>query len=186
MKTIFIGALIGTLTITTNLYAQVKIYSCKDGTISFFSATPLENIDAESKNAFAMLKTETNEISFMVAMRSFKFEKPLMQEHFNEKYVESEKYPNASFKGKVNEKINWSRDTVASISATGVFNCHGVDQPHTEKARLTIKNGNINIEGDFNVKLADHKIDVPTLVSEKIAETIKVSHKMTLTPYLPK
>ena len=154
--------------------------------ISFFSETPMENIDAKTNTAFSMLKTETNDISYMVALRSFKFDKPLMQEHFNEKYVESEKYPNASFKGKINEKINWNRDTVANITSTGIFNIHGVDQPHTEKGKLTIKGTSITIEGEFNVKVADHKIEVPTVVSTKVAEVVKVSHKLTLTPYMPK
>ena len=173
--------------IGSNTYAQLsKVYISLDGTISFFSETPVENIDAVSQTLSCVLKPSTNEINYLVKITSFKFKKPLMQEHFNEKYLESDKYPLASFKGKINEEIDWSKDGVYPISATGNLKIHNVEKPYTEKGRLTIKDGKFTVEGSFNVKTADHDIEIPTLVMTNIAEVINVKHNCTLTPYVAK
>ena len=109
-----------------------------------------------------------------------------MQEHFNEKYMESDKYPRATYKGKINENIDWSKNGVYQVSSTGVLNIHNVEKIYTEKGTLTIKDGVFTIEGSFNVKTADHNIEIPTIVVSKIAEVINVKHKSELSPYTPK
>lgn len=157
-----------------------NIYMTSAGKASFFSATPVEDIDAHSNSLNCILNIATNDMVYSVLMTSFKFAKPLMQEHFNEKYVESEKYPKAVFKGKINEKIDYTKDGTYDITATGNLEVHGVSKPYTEKGKLTIKDGVISIEGSFDVKLVDHKIEVPTLVATNIAETINVKHAATL------
>ncbi|MEO8147086.1 MAG: YceI family protein [Bacteroidia bacterium] len=175
------------LLINNYAFSQVaKVYICLNGTISFFSETPVENIDATSLTLNCILNTSTNEINYLVDIASFKFKKPLMQEHFNEKYMESDKYPRATFKGKINEQIDWSKDGVYPITATGNLNIHNVEKPYTEKGTLTIKDGQFTFEGSFNVKTADHDIEVPTIVITNIAEVINVKHKCTLVPYIPK
>lgn len=167
--------------------AQVaKVYICQNGTAGFFSETPIENIDATSNSLNAILNTTTNEINYMVAINSFQFKKPLMQEHFNEKYMESDKFPHAVFKGKINETIDWNRDGVYNISATGNLIIHGVEKSYTEKGVLTVKDGEFTIEGSFNVREADHNIKVPALVFANIAEVINVKHKCKLVPYTSK
>jgi len=182
------GFIIALIMVSINVTtAQVaKVYLCKDGTISFFSETPMENIDATSGTLNCIVNTSTNEINYLVAIKSFKFKKPLMQDHFNEKYLESDKYPQAVFKGKINETIDWSKDGEYPITATGNLNIHNVDKTYTEKGTLSIKGGVFTIEGSFNVKIADHKIEIPTLVMTNIAEVVNVKHKSTLTPYNPK
>ena len=160
-----------------------SIYNCRDGQASFYSETPIENIDATSSSMNVVLNTSTGDLVLIVPYTSFKFKKALMQEHFNEKYMESDKYPNATFKGRLNEKVLFNKDTTMEISATGLFNCHGVDKQRTEKAILTIRDGKISIEGAFKVALKDHNIEVPKVVIQNIAEIIDVKFNATLTPY---
>jgi polyisoprenoid-binding protein YceI len=117
-------------------------------------------------------------------MKSYKFEKPLMQEHFNEKYVESDKYPNATFKGKINETIDFTKDGTYNITATGILTIHGVDKNRTEKGILTIKGDQLTLNTSFEVNLVDHNIEVPKLVVAQIAKTIKVTNTCTFTPYV--
>lgn len=168
--------------LATASFAQ-PIYNCRDGEATFYSETPVENIDAVSKNMSVVLNTTTGEVVFIVPYTSFKFKKALMQEHFNEKYMESDKYPNATFKGKINERVSFTKDTVMQVTATGVFNCHGVDQKRTEKATITVKDGKIQIKGEFKVALKDHNIEVPKVVIQNIAEIIEVKFDAQLNPY---
>jgi hypothetical protein len=163
---------------------QNKIFICKDGSSTFFSETPIENIEATSKTLSGIINTTNNEVSFLVAMKSYKFEKPLMQEHFNEKYVESDKYPNATFKGKINETIDFTKDGTYNITATGILTIHGVDKNRTEKGILTIKGDQLTLNTSFEVNLVDHNIEVPKLVVAQIAKTIKVTNTCTFTPYV--
>lgn len=153
------------------------------GKVSFFSETPMENIDATSQSATSVITTSTNSIQFTIPVRTFKFKKALMEEHFNEKYVESEKFPKSLFKGKINEAINWSRDTVATVTATGVMDLHGVNKMITETGKLTIKNGVVILDFVFMIALRDYSIEVPKVVTQSIAETIRVSGSFTYKPY---
>src|SRR4051812_42398287 len=109
-----------------------NIFVCNSGEVTFFSEAPVENIDATSKSMHSILNTSNNEIVFVVAMRSFQFKKALMEEHFNEKYLESDKYPNGSYKGKIDETIDYSKNGEYDVSSSGILTIHGVDQQRTE------------------------------------------------------
>ena len=163
-------------------FAQ-PIYLSKTGEASFFSETPLENIDAHSKIVTSVLNTTSKEVVFKIKVRTFKFEKALMEEHFNEKYLESDKYSDATFIGKINETIDFTKDGVYQITATGKLNIHGIAKDRTEKGTLTIKNGQISISASFIVTLKDFKIEVPQLVMQNIAETIAVKVSADYMPY---
>jgi len=163
-----------------------KVFIATGGKVNFFSATPLENIDANTQSMTAVLTTVTNKILFTVPMRTFKFEKSLMEEHFNEKYVESETYPKAGFKGVINEQIDWLRDTVATVTATGSFELHGVTREITETGTLKVEGERISLDVTFDVKLADYKIRIPKVVMMNIAEIIKVSLNANFIPYVKK
>lgn len=184
-KVKYILATVLLLSIASNVIAQ-KVFLATGGMVHFFSATPMENIEAESKSMTAVLTTVTNKIQFSVSMRTFKFDKSLMEEHFNEKYVESEKYPKATFKGVINENLDWSRDTVADVTATGTFELHGVTKEITEKGKLKIVGDKINLVVIFNVVLADYKIRIPKVVTMNIAEVIKVDMDCDFAPYVKK
>ncbi len=160
-----------------------SIYLATGGNGSFFSETSVENIDAKTNSLTSVLNIASKEIAFTVPLRTFKFKSALMEEHFNEKYVESEKFPNSTFKGKINEVIDWTKDGVYDITATGVMSLHGVEQPRTEKGKATVKEGKITVNCIFNVKLTDYKIEVPKLVMANIASDMNITVNCTYAPY---
>jgi len=160
-----------------------QIYLAKDCEISFFSSSPIENIEAVNKASKPILNTSTGDIQVRVVMRGFQFEKALMQEHFNENYVESEKYPDAIFKGKINEKIDYATDSVIKVTVTGILNMHGVEKEKTIEGTLNVKGKQVLITGKFMIHLADHNIKIPNVVVKNIAEDVEVTINATLEPF---
>jgi YceI-like domain len=181
---IFIKILIISLLISGKSFGQM--YSTQSGEISFFSDTPMENISAVNKNVGAIINTSTNEVAVSMKMTGFEFPNKLMQEHFNENYMESEKYPVGTFKGKIIESIDYTKNGTYDVTAKGQFTIHGVTVPREMKGKLTVENQKINLISNFDVKLVDHKIDIPKLVFAKIAEVISVKTKYSLMPYVKK
>lgn len=163
-----------------------NLFSTNNGETTFFSETPVEDISAINKFCQSILNTTTNDIVVQMNIKQFDFPNKLMQEHFNENYLESDKYPKAIFKGKINEKIDFSKNGTYDISASGDFTLHGVTKPRTFKGKITVNQGSLNITADFDVALSDHKIEVPQLVFVKVAQVIKVKNKYTLMPYVAK
>lgn len=171
--------LIVLLTFTVGISLHAQRFVCKNGEMSFFSETPLENIAAVNKNVTSIIDVPTNTIAVKMQMAEFKFPNKLMEEHFNENYIESEKFPTGVFSGKINEKIDFSKDGTYDISSVGKFQIHGVTQNRMITGKMTIKNGLPSLVCSFDVKLADHKIDIPTIVVAKIAETIEVKSNLS-------
>lgn len=171
--------------INVNVFAQDKWFS-NTGYIIFISETPLLNIEGENAKTVTFLKPSTGEIAFAMRMTDFTFELPLAREHFNENYIESDKYPNASFKGKItnNETVNYNANGTYPVFVSGEITIHGVTQTINEKAILTIE-GQDKISGfsTFILKPEDFKIKVPKLVRDKVAETIPVTVKVDYKPY---
>jgi len=157
-------------------------YSTRNGKISFFSSTPLEDIKAASNNGTAVLLSKTKDIAFQVPIKSFQFEKGLMQEHFNENYMESDKYPVAKFKGKLNQDIDLSKNGEYDVTSTGTLSLHGVDKPRTISGKLKVSDGKVQLISNFNVACVDHNIKIPTIVIAKVAEIIAVKVDAVLTP----
>src|SRR6476620_6581138 len=116
-----------------------QIFIAKTCEISFFSASPLENIEAVNKACKPIINTATNDVQMKIVISAFQFEKPLMQEHFNENYMESEKFPNAIFKGKINETIDWKKDGEYKVTVTGKMTIHGVEKDKTIDGVVKIK-----------------------------------------------
>jgi len=160
-----------------------QIYIAKNCEISFFSSSPLEDIAAVNKACKPIINTSTNDVQMKITITAFQFEKPLMQEHFNEDYMESEKFPNAIYKGKINEKIDWTKDGEYKVTVTGKFNIHGVEKERTIDGVVKIKGDEINISSKFNIHIADHGIKVPSLYVQNIAEDVEVKLNATLEPY---
>lgn len=157
--------------------AQQKLWNASSGEVKFFSKAPLEDIEAVNKQATSIINPETNDVVAKIPIKGFVFPNGLMQEHFNENYMESDKFPNGTFRGKLTETIDFSKDGVYQVSASGKFNLHGVEKDKTIKGKLTISQGKATLETAFDVLLADYKIDIPTLVFQKIAEKIAVNTK---------
>ena len=160
-----------------------QVYTVKEGNVSFFSEAPLENIEAHNANPGALINTSTREIAFIIPIRKFVFRKALMQEHFNEKYMESDKYPMATFKGKVNEAVDLTKDGENKVTATGKMTIHGVERDLTCPGKLIVKNGEISLESDFNVQVKDYNISIPQLMFQNIAESIAVKIRILFIPY---
>jgi len=152
----------------------------RSGFISFYSDAPLEKIEANTRTAASVLDKKTGQVEFSVLIKSFSFRKALMQEHFNENYLESDKYPEAKFEGKIIEEIDLHRDGLYNIRAKGNLSIHGVTQERIIKCVLTIKNGVVNVRANFIVLLVDHNIAIPTILSQKLASDIKVEVKSEL------
>lgn len=156
--------------------AQTKYYT-KAGTISFYSKSALENIEATNNKVVSIWDVGTGQIEFAVLMKGFEFEKALMQEHFNENYVESDTYPKATFKGMIenSKAISFATDNVIKVKVNGTLTMHGVTNPVNTIATVIIKNGVISATSKFIVILADYKITIPSVVSDKINKTIAIT-----------
>lgn len=154
--------------------------------ISFYSKSPLEDIEASNKKAAIVLKTTTNDIQFGVPMTSFKFAKSLMEEHFNENYVESDKFPTCTFKGKIIEQIDYTKDGEYKVTAKGTLNLHGVAKEIEATGTLTVKGNEIRIQSAFKIRVADYNIKVPSLYVQNIAEVVDVTVNAVLEPFVKK
>jgi polyisoprenoid-binding protein YceI len=154
---------------------QAQIVVSHNAMLSFFSEAPIENIKAESNTGVSALNLSTETIYFKVAMRSFEFKKSLMQEHFNENYMESSKYPSAEFNGKIIEQVDLTKDGTYPVIVQGELNIHGVKKNYNVNAELKVKGGEIYANSTFPVKLADHEIKIPRLVIKNIAEVVQVT-----------
>ena len=157
--------------------AAAQKYYTKNGSISFFSKTSLENIKADNNQVMSVLNAQTGEIQFSVLVKSFRFEKALMEEHFNENYLESEKYPKATFKGNITDmsRVSLATDGMYTVSVTGDMTMHGVTKKLSTTGTITIKGGKVSAVSKFFVKLADYNISIPNLVKDNIAESVEVT-----------
>ncbi|HMC01752.1 MAG TPA: YceI family protein [Flavobacteriaceae bacterium] len=175
MKNIFYLILLFGLT----AFAQEK-YITRSGIIGFEASVPsFEEVKAKSNAATAIINTDNGEFAALVLVKGFRFKNALMEEHFNENYAESNKFPKATFKGKITDFDLNSSNTSYTISGELTF--HGVTKT-LEDIPLTISktDGKINITGEFVSKASDYNIKIPKIVSNKIAQDVVVSFEFNL------
>ncbi|HEX6914201.1 MAG TPA: YceI family protein [Chitinophagaceae bacterium] len=159
------------------------IFQATEGKISFRSEAQLELIKASSNGLVGLIDTARKNFTFKVAIRSFEgFNSRTQREHFNENYMQTEKYPEASFKGKIIEDIDLSHEGVYSVRAKGIMNIHGVEKERIIRAELTVRNNIITLQSNFSVLLSDHNIPIPKVVHQKLADEIKVEVNTALQP----
>ncbi|WP_262249127.1 YceI family protein [Parapedobacter soli] len=151
----------------------------KASRISFFSEAPLENIAAVTEKAASALDTGSCEIAFKVTINTFAFKKRLMQEHFNENYMESDRFPHATFNGKIQEPVDWHRDGTYLVTVVGTLDIHGVGKQYTVPATITVRGESIMAVAKFNVRVADHDVKIPRIVIKNIAEVVEVDVSAT-------
>jgi hypothetical protein len=170
--------------LSVQLKAQNK-YITRTGTVSFFSSTSAENIDAVNNEAFSLVDITKGEVAFQVLITGFKFKKALMEEHFNENYMESSKFPKAIFQGSIADlsKVNFKSNGSYTVNVTGDLTMHGVTNKVTFPATINIQGGKLNATSKFDVRLADYKIKVPSLVSKQVAESVAVTVACAYEPY---
>lgn len=157
-------------------HAQDKFYT-KNGKVSLYSATSMENIEATNKSSVVLLDSKTGDMQFVVLLKGFEFRKALMQEHFNSDYVESDKYPKSEFKGQVtnNSEINYTKDGSYTAKVKGKLTLHNITKDIEATGTITIKKGNVQVNSVFNLLLPDYKISVPGSVRNNISDNIKIT-----------
>jgi polyisoprenoid-binding protein YceI len=174
------------LLITISLSVSAQKFITKTGIIRFYSDAPLEKIEAANKQVNAAFDATTGDFVFKVLIKSFEFEKALMQEHFNENYLESDKFPNATFSGKVAnlKDIDIKKDGAYPVNVEGKLTIHGVTRQVKEKGTFEIRKGAITAKSKFSIQLADYKIDIPSTVVRNISKTVEITVECNLAPLL--
>lgn len=173
--------LIAFLSLGTINFAQNKKIT-KTGEITFEASVPsFEEVKATNKSVSCILNTKTGEIAALALMKGFRFKVALMEEHFNEKYAESDTYPKATFKGTIkNFDLNKLDKTAKEYILNGTLKIHGKSKEITTTAIITLKGGSIELTTDFIVSPADFDIEIPKIVVNKVAKTVNVSSKFLL------
>ncbi|WP_423146823.1 YceI family protein [Rubrolithibacter danxiaensis] len=166
------------LFVTTAGFSQT--YTSKNVKVNLFSSTPIEDIKASSNRGSGVIISQNGQFAFQVPIKSFQFAKGLMQEHFNENYLESDKYPYAQFKGTIQQLPDLSKDGDYTVNAKGTLTVHGVSKERIIPAKVTVRNGLVKVLSDFKVACVDHNIKIPTLVITKVAEVIAVNVEATM------
>ncbi len=162
------------------LGANAQKYKATESHIRFFSDAPIEDIEAINKDASSVMDLETGNMVFSVPIKSFTFEKSLMQEHFNENYLESDKYPKCLFLGTMNTTDLSEGENEVTVS--GTMNLHGVKKEMSATGTMTKSGDKIEAEAVFTVLLEDYKIKIPRALFHNIAEEIEVTVKFTYEP----
>ena len=157
-------------------------YLTRNGQVTFFSYAAAENIKAENNEVLSLLDIKKEKIAVNILMRAFEFEKSLMQEHFNDSYVESDIYPRATFEGTIlNFKPNQKGDQTKFIK--GDFTLRGIKKPIKIKADINFDGRLYTIAGETTIDIKDYKIKIPQILSSKIAKTVKISFNFKYEPY---
>jgi len=183
MNFTWIIALIG---LTFGQLSDAKLYEVNEGSVYFRSDAPLELIEASSTELKGLINAEERTFAFSVPMSSFEgFNSPLQRVHFNENYMESKQYPNATFSGKIIENIDFTKDGLYTVRAKGQLNVHGIKRERIIRSELQVEEGQIEVHANFTVLLAEHDISIPKIVHQKIAEEIAVEIRAVFLPKTP-
>ena len=164
-------------------FAQDK-YFTRTGKINFYSKAPMEDIEGKNKTVTAVIDTKSGALQFSVQMKGFEFHKQLMQQHFNENYIESDKFPKAEFKGKItnNSEINYTKDGEYTAKVKGKMTIHGITKDVETTGTIKIDGGKIDASSSFNVLVSDYKIKIPAIVKDKVSNNINVTVDCNLEP----
>jgi hypothetical protein len=175
MKSVFFALL---LLSSSQVNAQERLL-CRNASVKFFSKMPLENIEAVNNQGLSVIDLKTGNIEFSVLLKGFIFPNALMQEHFNENYVESSKFPRAQFKGIIQSipVIDLTKNADYNFTVKGTMQLHGQSKEISTLAQLHVKEGKVTGESIFDILLEDYAIEIPKLVKDKIAKKISINVK---------
>lgn len=163
------------------VFSQEK-YFTRDGHIKFFSTTPMENIEADNHKVTVVLDEATGKLEFSALMKSFEFEKALMEEHFNENYVESKTYPKATFKGSIKDFNMGIYSAETDVVAVGKLTIHGVTKDVEMPGKISQSKDGYHVTSKFNVNPEDYNIEIPKTVRDNIAEQLELTVDSKLGP----
>jgi polyisoprenoid-binding protein YceI len=166
------------------LAANAQKYMTRNGYIGFYSHTAVEDIKGDNNQVASILDISTGDIVFQVLVKSFHFDKALMEEHFNENYMESEKFPKSTFKGKITNlsSVDFSKPGKYDVTVEGDLNIHDVTNKVAAKGTIEVVTGGINANSKFNIVPEDYKINIPGVVRDNIAKNLEVAVTMKYTP----
>ena len=158
-----------------NTYSQR--YVSKTSHVWFYSHTAMEDIEAHNRQAVSILDPQTGDIQFSLLVKSFEFKVALMQEHFNENYMESSTFPKSSFKGKITnlDQIDFKKDGSYKAIVTGDITIHGVTKAISTEGTIDIVNGKITAKAKFTISPTDYNIAIPSVVENKIAKSLEIT-----------
>lgn len=164
--------------------ASAQKYMTKTGYIGFYSQTPMENIKGDNNQVASVLDISTGEIVFQALIKSFHFDRALMEEHFNENYMESEKFPKSAFKGKITDlsSVDFKKNGIYNVTVEGNLTIHDVTNKISIKGKLEVVSGGINASSKFNIVPEDYKISIPGVVREKISKNLEVTVNIKYAP----
>ena len=170
------------LTIAFAVNAQK--YMTKNGYVGFFSHTAMEDIKGDNNQAAGVLDISTGDMVFQVLIKSFHFDRALMEEHFNENYMESDKFPKSSFKGKITNlsAVNFSKNGTYDVTVDGDLTIRDATNKISTKGTVEVVTGGINANAKFKIVPEDYKINIPGVVREKINKDLEVTVTMKYTP----
>jgi polyisoprenoid-binding protein YceI len=170
------------ITLSCIFGANAQQYITKTGHAYFMSHTDAIDIDGNNHQVACIANTATGEVVFIVLIKAFEFTLATADKHFNETYMESDEFPKATFKGKILKMtaIDFSKDGEYLVTAEGMLTIHGQTIPVTKEGKLIVKNGTIGLESDFQVSIADFKIEVPRSVENRVAKTVDIHLDMVL------
>ena len=159
-------------------------YMTKNGYIGFFSHTQMEDIKGDNNQVAGVLDISTGDMVFQALIKSFHFDRALMEEHFNENYMESDKIPKATFKGKITNlaAVSFSKNGKYEVTVEGDLTIHDVTNKISTKGTIEVVTGGINASSKFNIVPEDYKISIPGVVREKINKNLEITVEMKFAP----
>ncbi len=169
--------------LSVTMHAQDKYYT-KSGKITFYSKAPLEDIEATNKSVACVVDTKTGSLQFSVLIKGFEFENEEMQEHFNDDYMESNQFPKADFKGQIvnNSQINYSKPGTYTAQVKGQLTIHGITKEVQSTGTIIVAPAGVKAASSFVIQVADYNIQIPSLVKDKVAKTVKIVIDTKLDP----
>jgi polyisoprenoid-binding protein YceI len=165
----------------TGVKAQ-NIFGTDSGRVSFFSKAPISDVDAVNDNVSVELNRVTGEVTFAILMKNFEFKNSKMGRDAEKKYIETETFPNAGFKGKIKGDVDYNKPGSYPVTAVGKLTIHGVQKQVSEKGTVIVRKGQVRLTSQFNVLLKDYNIETPKILGKEMTEdNILVNVNATLT-----
>jgi hypothetical protein len=170
------------------LAVNAQKFMTKNGFISFYSHTPMEDIKGDNNQVVGILDISTGEMVFQALIKSFHFDRALMEEHFNENYMESDKIPKSIFKGKITDlkSVDFTKNGTYNVTVEGDLTIHDVTNKISTKGTIEVVTGGINASSKFNIVPEDYKIIIPGVVKDKFDKSLQVTVTMKYTPMASK
>jgi hypothetical protein len=166
------------------LSANAQKYMTKTGYLGFYSHTSMEDIKGDNNQVAGVLDTSTGDMVFQALIKSFHFDRALMEEHFNENYMESDKFPKSTFKGKISNlsAVNFTKNGTYEVTVEGDLTIHDVTNKVSAKGTIEVVTGGINASSKFNIVPEDYKIEIPSVVRDKINKNLELTVTMKYAP----